>query len=309
MDKLKAIQFFLEVASSRSFTAAANRLGTSRSNVSKHIAWLEKTLSVQLLSRTTKQVSLTQAGERMLENGRSILDLIDVTEHEVRRSVAGPAGVLRIGTPPSFGAVHLVPALSHFCREHPAIQLETYFDDGRADLIIEGLDVSIRIAAQLSDSSFVAYKLASVQQYLVASPDYLARHETLRSPHDLARHNCLVHALKSPTQYWGFEHIASGEQITVRIRGTIRSTFGEALRHSALLGDGIAMHPTYMVAEDLRIGSLQVVLPDYRPTELVISAVVPSRKNLPIRVRLLLEFLVQWFATPAWQNQQASSTM
>lgn len=300
MDKLIAIQHFLEVASSRSFTAAAHRLGTSRSNVSKHVSWLEKELGLQLLRRSTKRVSLTQAGERMFDQGYAILRLVDDTEHEVRRSVSGPAGVLRIGTPPAFGAVHLVPALSAFCKENPGIQVETYFDDGRADIISEGLDISIRIAAQLLDSSLVAYRLAPVPQHLVAAPSYLAKHSPIRSPHELSRHNCLVHALKSPTQYWNFQHAETGEPISVRVRGTIRSTFGEALRHSALLGDGIAMHPTYMVASDLEAGNLKIVLPEYTPTELVISAVVPSRKHLPLRVQMALDFLRAWFADRSW---------
>src|SRR3546814_4165311 len=108
----------------------------------------------------------------MFDKGHAILQLIDDIEHEVRRSVSGPVGVLRVGTPPSFGAVHLVPALSAFCRKNPGIQVETYFDDGRADIITEGLDISIRIAAQLLDSSLVAYRLTPVPQYLVAAPSY-----------------------------------------------------------------------------------------------------------------------------------------
>jgi len=300
MDKLTAIQHFLEVASSRSFTAAAHRLGTSRSNVSKHVAWLEKALGLQLLRRSTKQVSLTQAGQSMFDKGHAILQLVDDAEHEVRRSVSGPAGVLRIGTPPSFGAVHLVPALSAFCKENPGIQVETYFDDGRADIITEGLDISIRIAAQFLDSSLVAYRLTPVPQYLVAAPSYLGARAPIRSPHELSSHNCLVHALKSPTQYWNFHHTETGEPISVRVRGSIRSTFGEALRHSALLGDGIAMHPTYMVAHDLQRGDLEIVLPDYTPTELVISAVVASRKHLPLRVRMAVEFMREWFANRSW---------
>jgi DNA-binding transcriptional LysR family regulator len=300
MDKLTAIQHFLEVASSRSFTAAAQRLGTSRSNVSKHVAWLEKTMGLQLLRRSTKQVSLTQAGQSMFDKGQSILQLVDDTEHEVRRSVSSPVGVLRIGTPPSFGAVHLVPALSDFCKDNPGIQVETYFDDGRADIITENLDISIRIAAQFLDSSLVAYRLTPVPQYLVAAPSYIADRPPIVSPLELSSHNCLVHTLKSPTQYWSFHHTATGEPISVRVRGTIRSTFGEALRHSALLGDGIAMHPAYMVAHDLQRGDLQIVLPDYRPTELLISAVVASRKHQPLRVQMAVEFLREWFANRSW---------
>src|SRR5690606_4280531 len=179
-------------------------------NVSKHVAWLEKELGLQLLRRSTKQVSLTQAGQSMLDKGHAILQLVDDTEHEVRRSVSGPVGVLRVGTPPSFGAVHLVPALSAFCRENPGIQVETYFDDGRADITPAGLDIAIRIAAQLLARSLVACRLTLVPDYLVAAPSYLADHPPIRSPMDLSSHNCLVHALTSPTQCWNFHHAETG---------------------------------------------------------------------------------------------------
>lgn len=298
MDKLRCIEVFIEVAESLSFSAAAQRLGMARGTVSKHIHWLERSLEAQLLTRTTKSVALTDAGLSLLENGRELLERVDGMDAAIKAHVKVPKGALRIGTPPSFGAVHLLPAVSAFSEAHPDIQISLYFDDGRSDLITEGLDMSVRIASSLSDTSQIAYPLAKVPQFLVASPAYLARHLSPATVTDLAHHNCLVHALKSPTNSWGFT--GPEGRTSVRVSGTIRSTFGEALRHAAILGHGIAMHPTYMVAQDLKDGTLTTLLPQYQPTELAIYCVVPVRRNLPVRVRVFLDFLTQWFREPKW---------
>lgn len=304
VDKLRCIEVFIEVAQSLSFSAAAQRLGMARGNVSKHVAWLEQALGAQLLTRTTKSVALTEAGLSLLENGQDLMERIESIGVAVRLSVKTPKGVLRIGTPPSFGAVHLVPAITAFLAVHPDIQVSVYFDYGESDLVTEGLDMSVRISSSLKDTSQVAYRLAVVPQLLVASPAYVSQHEPIRTVADLSRHNCLVHVLKSPTNSWGFS--GPDGNISVRVRGTVRSTFGEALRHAALLGHGIAMHPTYMVANDLKEGLLKVVLPIYRPTELAISGVIPARKNLPLRVRMFLDFLIDWFSAPNWESKDAS---
>ena len=219
----------------------------------------------------------------------------------MRGAVKDSKGTIRIGTPPSFGAVHLVPLLTAFSAMHPDIQFAVHLDDGRVDLADEGLDLSLRIAPSLKDTSLVAQKLGSVPQLLVAAASYLAAHEQPQTPEDLSAHDCLVHALKSPTNYWAFTG-AGGKQ-SVRVAGSMRSNFGEPLRHAALLGHGISMHPTYMVAQDIKALRLQVVLPTYQPIGLDIYAMYPSRRNLPGRVRLFLEFLRAHFQkTAEWQT-------
>ena len=300
MDKLRCIEVFIEVAQGLSFSGAAQRLGMAKGNVTKHIAWLERELGVQLLQRTTKRVSLTESGLALLENGRDLLEHMEGVETAVRRSVKEPKGMLRVGTPPSFGAFHLVPVITAFSAAHPDIRVVMYLDDGRTDLVGEGLDMSVRIASSLKDTSQVSHRLARVPQVLVAAPAYLARRGRPASVEDLARHDCMVHALKSPTNAWSFQ--GPGGKVTVRVGGTIRANFGEPLRHAALLGHGISMHPIYMVSEDLRQGRLEAVLTDYQPTELEIHAVFPSRRNLPLRVRTFLDFLKGWFSQPRWED-------
>jgi DNA-binding transcriptional LysR family regulator len=183
-------------------------------------------------------------------------------------------------------------------------------DDGRTDLVAEGLDMSVRIATSLKDTSQVAQRLAVVPQLLVASPEYLKRRGMPQSIADLAAHDCMVHALKSPTNIWTFlgdaqaEGAAASSKTSVRVHGTIRANYGEPLRHAALLGHGISMHPTYMVMQDIQEGRLVSVLPQFRPVGVDIYAVFPSRKNVPIRVRTFLDFLRQWFAAADWHAYQ-----
>jgi DNA-binding transcriptional LysR family regulator len=280
----------------------------AKGNVTKHIAWLEQSLGVQLLTRTTKSVSLTESGLSLLENGRELLDRVDNIDAAVRQSVKEPKGMLRLGAPPSFGAFHLVPIITAFSSAHPDIQVVLYLDDGRTDLVAEGLDMSVRIATSLKDTSQVAQRLAVVPQLLVASPDYLRRRGTPQTIADLAKHECMVHALKSPTNIWTFMGEVQGQETTakttVRVHGSIRANYGDPLRHAALLGHGISMHPTYMVMQDLQEGRLVSVLPQFRPVGVDIYAVFPSRKNLPVRVRTFLDFLRQWFAAADWHAYQ-----
>lgn len=302
MDRLRAIEIFAEVARGSSFTAAAERLGMSKGNVTKHVKWLEAMLGAQLLARTTKSVSLTEAGICLLEGGQALLDSFDAIEVAVRGAVKDSRGTIRVGAPPSFGAVHLVPLVTAFSALHPDIQFAMHLDDGRVDIASEGLDLSLRIAPSLKDTSLVAQKLGSVPQLLVAAQSYLAARGQPQTPEDLSRHDCLVHALKSPTNFWTFT--GPGGKRSVRVAGSMRSNFGEPLRQAAILGHGISMHPNYMVTQDIQENRLQIVLPAYRPIRLDIFAMYPSRRNMPGRVRLFLEFLRERFQNAAeWQAE------
>ncbi len=305
MDRLKAIEIFTEVARGRSFTSAASRLGMAKGTVTKHVKWLEELLGAQLLTRTTKSVSLTEAGLSLLEGGQALLSSFEDIQTAVRGAVTDSKGLIRIGTPPSFGATHLVPLLTAFANAHPDIKFAVHLDDGRADIAGEGLDVTLRIAPSLKDTSLVALKLGSVPQLLVAAPSYLSNRGKPQDPSDLAHHDCLVHALKSPTNFWTFTDAGSPTKSkkSVRVSGSMRANFGEPLRHAAILGQGISMHPNYMVAQDIKDNRLKVVLPAFKPMGLEIYAMYPSRRNMPGRVRLFLEFLKERFASSAhWQG-------
>jgi DNA-binding transcriptional LysR family regulator len=297
VDRLTCLHMFSEVARSSSFTAAATHLGVSRASVTKHVAWLERSLGAQLLKRTTKQVGLTDAGLRVLENGLLLLERYEEMGADVRDSVSEPRGVVRVGTPPSFGTHHLLPLVAGFASRHPDIQVAISLDDGRSNLVSEGLDVSVRISSSLEDASHVALPLVKAPQVLVASPAYLERCGHPSSIQDLARHNCLVHTLKSPTHIWAFTG-PDGGSTSLRVKGSICSNLGEALQQAALLGHGISIHPWYMVSADIDSGRLVNVMPGFVPAELDVFAIYSSRRNLPNRVQLFLQHLKEWARDP-----------
>lgn len=295
MDRLRSFEIFVEVARDGSFCAAARRLGISKASVTKHVAALEQTLGARLLNRTTKQVGLTEAGHSTLRSAKLLMERYEAIEAEAREATMEPRGVIRVGAPPSFGAQHLTPLLTAFADRHPDIQIALALDDGSSNLVAQGLDLSVRIAPSLDDASYIAQALTKAPQALVASPDYLARRGRPETLADLERHDCLVHALKAPTGIWRF---AAPRETTVRVRGALSSNFGEALRHAALLGRGISMHPYYMIEADLAAGRLAVVLPGIEPQGLDIYVIYSARQNLPLRVRALVTFLKDWAKSP-----------
>jgi DNA-binding transcriptional LysR family regulator len=185
--------------------------------------------------------------------------------------------------------------MAQFTSRYPDIEVTVVLDDGRSDLVAEALDLTIRIAPSLEDASHVSQLLLESPQVVVASPAYLRAHGRPQRAHDLVRHNCLVHSVKSASSIWKF---AGDPPQEVRVRGTIRSNLGDALKQAALLGAGISLHPHYMVSDDLRAGTLEAVLPDCTPEAMEIHVVFSTRRNMPARVRHLLEFLREWSRHP-----------
>jgi DNA-binding transcriptional LysR family regulator len=295
VDRLRCLQIFTEVARCGSFARAAMQLSVSRATITKHVAWLEASMGAQLLKRTSKQVALTEAGARVLDSGRDLLERYEAIEGEVRDAVQLPRGAIRVGTPPSFGAYHLMRVVAQFTHRYPDIEVTVVHDDGRSDLVAEALDLSIRIAPSLEDASYVAQSLLKAPQVVVASPAYLKAYGRPATPADLARHNCLVHIIKSGSGVWKF---AGNPPQEVRVRGTVRANMGDAIKQCALLGIGISLHPHYMVSEELKAGTLEALLPGAVPEELDIHVVFSTRRNMPSRVRHLLEFLREWSRHP-----------
>lgn len=306
MDRLTCLRVFSEVARHNSFTAAARQLAISRSTVTKHVARLEEDLGAKLLTRTTKRVGITAAGQRVLEEGQRMLDGYEQMADDVRESNLRPRGVIKISAPQSFCTHHLLPLITRFSQLYPDVQVSMIIDDGRPSFAADGLDIMVRIAGTLDESSHVAVPLLNAPQALVASPSYLKRAGMPKSIEDLTRHNCLVHTIKSPISYWRFQAAATGcaEISIVRVQGSIRANFGDVLHHAALLGQGISIHPRYMIAADLSLGRLVELLPETPPTPLHVLAMYSSRRHLPSRVRLLLDYLKAWAAAPPeWATQ------
>jgi DNA-binding transcriptional LysR family regulator len=308
VDRLRCIEVFVEVARDGSFTGAARRLGISKATTTKHVAWLERSLGVKLLNRTTKDVGLTEAGAHALSQGQLLLDRFEEIGAGLRELVEKPRGIVRVGTPPSFGTHHLLPLVVGFTERYPEIRIMLQLDDGSANLITQGLDLSLRIGPAPDDAGHIAVPLTKAPQVLVASEGYLRASGIPRTPADLARHNCLVHALKSPTSIWRFTGTAG--EVSVRVQGTVSSNFGEALKQAALLGHGISMHPYYMVSDDLKAKRLVGILPDYEPLELEIYMVYPTREHLPVRTRRFMDYLKRWAKTPPdWAKTSAKKQL
>ncbi|MDS1138815.1 LysR family transcriptional regulator [Pusillimonas sp. SM2304] len=299
MNILECIDVFVEVAKGLNFSKAAERLGTSRSAVTKKVAWLENHFGAQLLNRNTKTVSLTESGRLLLENADSVTQSLKALQDLVRNPVQTASGRIRIGSPPSFGAVHLTPAIGAFLSKYPKIKASLLIDDGRSDLIAENMDLSVRIAPRLKDTNQIAYKIAVVPQALVATQAYIEQHGLPQTPKDLEQHNCLVHSLKAPTGSWTFRG-QNGEMHVARVSGSFDSNLGESILHMAKLDHGIAMHPRYMVEKQLKSKSVEIVLPDYMPEGLDIYAIVQSKKHLPYKVRLFVNHLREWFKDTDW---------
>ncbi|ARP88882.1 transcriptional regulator [Bordetella genomosp. 9] len=301
MDLLECMEVFQEVGKSLSFSKAAESRASSRSSVTKKIAWLEGYFGVQLFNRNTKHVSLTESGRLLLENADALALATRNLKELVQGPVRNPSGRIRMGTPPSFGAVHLAPAIENFLNRYPAIRVSLLLDDGRSDLIAENLDLSVRIAPRLKDTNQIAYRITVVPQVIVATRAYLKAHGVPKTPKDLENHNCLIHSLKAPTGMWVFTDKRNNTQV-VQVSGTFNSNLGESILHLAKLGHGISMHPRYMVENDLRAGVLEVLMPEYRPEGLDIYAIVQSKRHLPYKVRLFVDHLRKWFKDAEWQQ-------
>ncbi len=296
MDRLAGIPAFEGVVAAGSFAGAARALGLSVAAVSKQVRALEDRLGVRLLHRTTRQVRLTDAGERFHERCQRILADLEEAEREVAAGQATPRGRIRVSAPMSFGERHLGSLVSGFLEQHPDVEIDLVLDDRFVDLLAEGFDVAVRIA-ELHDSSLVARRLCPSRRVLCASPRYLAQHGAPGTPDDLAAHRCIGYAYMASGCDWPFR-VRAGRRL-VRVRGPVMSNNGDVLRALAIAGCGIALLPTFLVAGDLKAGLLREVLPDRLDGDPALWVLHPSRRHVPLAVRAFVDFLVARFAGAA----------
>jgi molybdate transport repressor ModE-like protein len=297
MDRIADLTLFLRVLDLGSITAAARSLDLSLAVASQRLKRLERSLGVSLLHRTTRKLHATAEGTRLAEKGRRLIQELEDLSGDLRQSSADISGTLRVTVSASFGRQHISPLLPEFLRRHPRIRLNINFTDLVMDLVSTGFDLAIRIG-KLDDSGLVARRVARNRRVLCASPEYLRRHGTPLRPDDLTGHNCLVLVgSRGPQDVWTLSHPKQRE-IRIRVRGSLESNLGEALRDAALAGLGITLHSTWHVGEDLRSGRLKLVLPEYPPAESAIYAVMPQRNLTPPRVRVFVDFLTEHFGDP-----------
>jgi DNA-binding transcriptional LysR family regulator len=301
MENLADIAVFERVVDRGSFTLAADELRLSRAVVSKYISRLEERLGARLLNRTTRRLSLTEAGAALFEASRGAIERIEEAEAAVAQLQSSPRGRLRVSAPMSFGILHLGPALAEFSRDYPAVMLDVRLDDRFVNLVEDSIDVAVRIGV-LTDSSLVARKLAITRAVACASPAYLAEHGEPETPEDLASHDCLIYSYLSTSNVWRFA-APDGREIPVAVAGKVRINNGIVLAEAALAGRGILVTPTFYVAPMLRDGRLKRILAGFRLPELGIHAVYPQRAHVPPKVRAFVDFLAQRFGRkPDWER-------
>jgi DNA-binding transcriptional LysR family regulator len=288
MDKLDAMQTFVRVAEAGSFTAVADQLQVDRSVVTRQIAALEKHLGAKLMTRSTRSLTLSAAGAAYLEKCRVILNLVDVAESTLAEEKAVPRGRIRLALPLSFGLQRLLPHVLAFAQAQAHIELLLNFSDQRANLVEEGIDLAIRITADLQPGDIVRL-LGHCRLLTVAAPAYLARHGQASHPAQLQHHECLVYSMTSKAATWPYAVDGQAQQFVVR--GRLTANNGLALMQAAAQGLGIALQPDFLAEPYLATQEVVEILQNFESPALGIYAVLPSNRYIPHRVGVLMEYL------------------
>jgi DNA-binding transcriptional LysR family regulator len=285
---------FVRVAETGAFSRAAERMGMSKSILSRRVARLERQLGARLLTRTVQGAQPTEVGQAYFERASNVLAELEAAEEVVAEAVTQVAGPVRMSAPLSFGIGHLAPALAEFAEAHPRVELDISFDDRPVDLAAGGFDLAVRIGS-LKDSALVARKIAPVRKVPAASPAYLEARGRPEHPRDLASHDILLYA----NEQWRFR--VGGKWDYVRGRPRLRADNGEMLRAAAEAGLGICILPSFIAAPAFERGTLEPLLRLYPLEEGALHAVMPPGRATTARVRALVDFLVERFGPePAW---------
>ncbi|MBN9021092.1 MAG: LysR family transcriptional regulator [Rhizobiales bacterium] len=300
LDRFTGMQVLSRVAALGSFSAAARALGLSQTMVTRHVDAIEDRIGARLFHRSTRRLTLTEAGQDYLAAAERILAEVEEAESAAAAEASEPRGTLRLNLPLAFGVREAVPAIAAFAVQYPALTIDIGLNDRVIDLLEEGWDMALRIGS-LRDSSLVARRLAPIRTVLCASPAYLAARGTPRTVAELAGHDCLGYTLPTPAaaERWRFGHDG---RIEVPVSGTFRANNGDALRSAALAGIGITYQPTFLFSEDLREGRLVPLVLDHPAYQYAAAyAVHAPGRHVPAKVRRVIDFLVaRWAGVPPW---------
>jgi DNA-binding transcriptional LysR family regulator len=294
MNKLESMSLFVRVAELGSFSAVAQQKGMARSVVTRQIAQLEKSLGVKLMTRSTRRLTLTSAGAAYLEKCRVILDLVESAETDLSEANQAPRGAVRITVPLSYGLKRLAPMLLDFAQRYPEVSLDMVYSDRRVNLIEEGVDLAIRITRNLTGTDIVR-KLGSSRMRVVASPEYLVRCGRPQHPSQLARHECLAYSMNGGPETWQFDVRGTVKDFPRDAR--IRANNGDVLSEAAAAGLGITCQPDFIIDDYIAVGRVETILDEYPIPELGIYAILPSNRQIPYRVRVLVDFLAEAIPT------------
>ena len=293
------MQTFVRVVESGSFSAVARETSTTQSGVSKQVAALERQLGAQLLSRTTRSLALTEAGERYFAQARRLVAEIAEAESELRQGEQQLNGWLRVAASVGYGRLKLMPLVKTFLAAHPNVKIDLKLNDGFIDLVEGGIDVAIRIG-ELADSSLVASRIGTTKRVLIASRTYLNSLpkglEVPREPQDLLQHNCIVYSELATQNAWTFTagpHASedNGSQVTILSQGNLQTNSSEVIRASVLSGMGIGYSPTWLFEDVMASGDLQILLPDWPTPALPIHSVSPPQRRQSAKVQAFVRHL------------------
>lgn len=298
MTSVLDMEIFARIVRAGTMTAASRELNISPAVVSKRIRKLEERLGCRLFQRTTRQIALTESGHSYYQRVVEILASIEEAEEAVSRDTSVAKGTLKVAAPTSFGRMHIAPHLGPFLESHPDLTVDLTLSDRLIDLVGDGVDVAIRIA-ELEDSSLVAHRLGPNNRVICASPTYLEHHETPQTLKDLQDHNCLA---ADAQDVWRLE--GPDGPVDIRVSGRLQTNSSEVVREAVLAGIGIALRSTWDIGPQLKSGQLKILLPEYRVTSRVgLYAVFPSKRFLPIKVRLFINYLAGIYGpNPYWDE-------
>ena len=299
VDKFESMRAFTHVVEEEGFAAAARKMQVSRSTVNKLVINLENQLGVQLLYRTTRQVTVTDTGKAFYERCVNILAELEDAELAVSQQHSEPYGTLKINAPMSFGISYLGIKVAEFMKRYQNIKIELTLEDRFVDAISEGYDLVIRIGSPTASPSLVTHHITTLKRVICASPSYLQTKGIPNTPDELKHHSCLSYGhLGSNTQWKLFsnKNNKSDEEYSFTPNGTLCSNNGEILKDAAVNGLGIVMLPNFIVEKELNKGNLEIILPDYHPSKLTLCAIYPANRHLSTKVQLFTQFLQESFA-------------
>lgn len=301
MDHFSALKAFVSVVDDGGFAKSARRSGMATSSVTRQVNALEEHLGTQLLNRSTRSVTLTDAGERYYEQAVRILEDVEEADRSISEADGPPRGILRVSLPVAFARLHIAPAVSEFLQACPAIELDITMTDSIVNLVEERVDLAIRIGS-LQSSSLIARRLASMHLLVCASPDYLEIHGEPTKPADLGDHNCLSFSHANIDRRWNFSGPSGNDRVD--IRGNLRSNNSELLLESAISGAGIALLPSWLAGHDVDKGRLQAILTDWEasitgPDAGIYAVYQPNRRGSK-KVSAFIDFFATRFGSPPY---------
>lgn len=299
MNKLREIECFIAVADLGSFVKAADALNVSKAAISRTVLELEARLGSRLIQRTTRRLSLTEAGVLYLERCKHIVAALEDADHMLSAGASNPTGLLRINAPHTFGVLHLAPLWPAFLQQQPGIRLDITLADHIVDIVEDGYDLAIRIA-RLPNSSLIHRQLAATNIQVCAAASYLQQHGTPTHPRELAGHTTIGYTYSPDKDEWHFDGPEGA--FSVKTHARLHANNGDTCVAAALAGIGITRQPTFMVQQHIRSGALVPLFPEHPSAQLGIYAVYPSRTHLPAKVRAAIDFLVTAFKGVDWNQ-------